>query len=458
VLFSAWEECLNGGTITNTIHSPSPTPPGGGFDDEYQPSSGIFTGWLIRIDPRVSCTESETNSFLAFGTIFCCISIVGLYTIGLDVINQMEFDARRPRRQLLGFSARLLLLAVWVFVTLVLFSAYGECLNGEMITMYHYPTQAPSLTPTPRPTIQLAHNDSAVNIGGLEPSLSCGPQCVAGTWVAGIGIFIFGVPSLWLLLSVWFRRSTYTFVRITRVGEEQRTKAYSNLVTHAEGQLVLFFIFFAFTPTCGALLKPLGSVLLELHTSNSGYWGLFVVVFIWLPLNILFICCCTPPSLANTEAAHEGAGLMGDSNEEEKEKGEEEEEKGAEEEGGSFGMLGVRMAPLSIRGGRGWLLFVGFPTAIIVGILAFNLDESRPILATYFFLGLVPLSCIVTMVQPAVPFCAAQKEQERRIATANHKKESGDNGILSELLAPFETRFWWFKSWLLLEQVNNFPS
>ena len=73
-----------------------------------------------------------------------------------------------------------------------------------MTTYHYYPTPAPSLSPTLAPYLDRSRaiNGSSVGEDGSGSSLTvldCGAQCVVGTWLAGLGVFIFGVPSLWMI-------------------------------------------------------------------------------------------------------------------------------------------------------------------------------------------------------------------------------------------------------------------
>ena len=135
---------------------------------------------------------------------------------------------------------------------------------------------------------------------------------------------------------------------------------------------------------------------------------------------------------------------------------------------------------------------------MIAIIPACGLVESRPILASFFFLGLLPVALILAVAQPFWLYDLARIENERnksaeaiskvpimgrdentesehpykadeKIITAEATSElddgeaggetvdtrgSADKSMLSELVTPFDSGYWWFKSWLLFEQVG----
>ena len=372
---------------------------GNAYDDKYQPRSGFFDGWLIRADPSSPCELPETNTFLAFGIVFtiltCLVCSCGTCLI-LVLDSHLYFFT--------GLRSLLCTLAC-TFLALVFFSAWGECENGETMTTYHdYPTPAPSLSPTLAPTLtDRVMNGSSVGEDGSGSSLTvldCGAQCVVGTWLAGLGVFIFGVPSLWMFCVVWFRHRTCQFVDITSAKDDQKA-AFNELVAQGEGQVLLFFIVCAFTPTISAIFKPVGSVILALHSSNVGYWGLFASI-IWMPASLGGLFCLMPERKESGRSYYAGRLVL---------------------------LLAVPLTPM------------------VAIIPVYGLDESRPDLASFFFLGQLPLALILTVAQPVCLYLLADSENERQ--------KAAKASWLSELVAPFEGPYWWFKSWLLIEQVGG---
>ena len=109
------------------------------YDDEYQPRSGFFTGWLIRADPSSPCELSETNTFLAFGIIFTVLTCLACAASGFSKnCEQTHPKSCGAEGRMVSHLCCLFAMAIF-FVCLILFSAWEECQNGEMITTSHYP-------------------------------------------------------------------------------------------------------------------------------------------------------------------------------------------------------------------------------------------------------------------------------------------------------------------------------
>ena len=223
----AYFDTSNHGSTTRSIFSDDATATnssdlGNAYDDEYQPRSGFFAGWLIRADPSSPCELRETNIFLASGIGFTILTCLVFFCCTIIIIC---VGSQGDRKSAMISSAVCVFALAFLFVCLIFFSAWEECTNGEVITTRHYaPTPVPTIinAPSPVPTI-IMYDDTYLPRSGFfpgwlirdDPTAECSLEEMNAFLTFGIIFCGFALCSIATVLRIMddsMKEESYSFV------------------------------------------------------------------------------------------------------------------------------------------------------------------------------------------------------------------------------------------------------